>query len=187
VEFCFTCWEFPFRSSFFWPSCGIRSPGGRGDIVQPVLFDAALMSQRISIDCSALTWRTTFAKLDLTVIALLLRISSVSARIADGNPDECGLASVYSTPSEETASGQDTSVNDRTAAHRSLPFGTLVHIDNQENGHSAVVRITDRGPFVSGRIVDVSQVAAHELGFYDLTKVCVKILSIPEIRSAEAK
>jgi rare lipoprotein A (peptidoglycan hydrolase) len=44
------------------------------------------------------------------------------------------------------------------------------------------MRITDRGPFVSGRIIDVSQVAAHELGFSELTKVCLKILSIPENR-----
>jgi rare lipoprotein A len=101
---------------------------------------------------------------------------------AEAKPDQCGLASVYSTLSEKTASGQDASVNDRTAAHQSLPFGTLVRVDNQENGRSAVVRITDRGPFVSGRIIDVSQVAAHELGFSDLTKVCLKILSIPENR-----
>jgi rare lipoprotein A len=99
---------------------------------------------------------------------------------ADGKPDECGLASVYSTLSEETASGQDSSVNDRTAAHRALPFGTLVRVYNQENGNSAVVRITDRGPFVGGRIIDVSQIAAHELGFADLTQVCIEILSIPE-------
>jgi hypothetical protein len=77
--------------------------------------------------------------------------------------------------------------NDRTAAHRSLPFGTLVRVDNQENGSSAIVRITDRGPFVNGRIVEVSQIAAHELGFADLTKVCLKILSIAEIPPAGEK
>jgi rare lipoprotein A len=119
--------------------------------------------------------------------ALLPLILFEPTRAADRMPDECGLASVYSTLSEETASGQDTSVNDRTAAHRSLPFGTLVNIDNQENGHSAVVRITDRGPFVSGRIIDVSQIAAYELGFDDLTKVCLKILWIPETRPIKEK
>ena len=187
MEFCFTCWEFPFRSSFFSPSCGIRSPAGRNICAARLIGAALAMSQRISIDCSASRRRETIAKLHLIMIALLLLISLESARAADGNPDECGLASVYSTLSEETASGQDTSVNDRTAAHRSLPFGTLVHIENQENGQSAVVRITDRGPFVSGRIIDVSQVAAHELGFSDLTKVCIKILSILEIRPVEGK
>ena len=118
---------------------------------------------------------------------MLLLILLKPTRAADGNPDERGLASVYSTLSEETASGQDTSVNDRTAAHRSLPFGTLVRVDNQENGSSAIVLITDRGPFVNGRIVEVSQIAAHELGFADLTKVCLKILSIAEIPPAGEK
>jgi rare lipoprotein A len=114
--------------------------------------------------------------------AALLLVLLEPAHAPEGKPDQCGLASVYSTLSEEAASGQDTNVNDRTAAHRSLPFGTLTRVDNQENGRSAVVRITDRGPFVSGRIIDVSQIAAHELGFSDLTKVCLKILSILENR-----
>ena len=103
----------------------------------------------------------------------------------DGNPDECGLASVYSSLSEETASGEDTSAKNLNAAHRSLPFETMVHVENQENGRSAVVRITDRDPFVGGRIMDVSQAAAHELGFADLTQICLKILSIPETRLVE--
>lgn len=113
-----------------------------------------------------------------TTLLQLLLLEPTHA--ADAEPDECGIASVYSTLSEETASGQDTSVNDRTAAHRSLPFGTLVRVDNQENGQSVLVRVTDRGPFVSGRIIDLSQIAAHELGFADLTKVCLKILWRPE-------
>jgi rare lipoprotein A len=61
----------------------------------------------------------------------------------------------------------------------------MVRVENQENGRSAVVRVTDRGPHVSGRIIDVSQAAAHELGFADLTQVCLKILSIPETRLVE--
>ena len=79
------------------------------------------------------------------------------------NPMSADSQSVYSTVSEETASGDDTRPEDFTAAHRSLPFGTLIHVNNQENGRTVVVRITDRGPFVSGRIVDLSQIAAREL------------------------
>ncbi len=94
---------------------------------------------------------------------------------------ECGLASVYSTVSEETASGEDTREQDLTAAHRSLPFGTLVRVDNRENGRSAVVRITDRGPFITRRILDVSQVAARKLGFSGLAQVCLTIQTIPRI------
>jgi peptidoglycan lytic transglycosylase len=100
-------------------------------------------------------------------------------------PDECGLASVYSTTSEEAASGEDTQLENSTAAHRSLPFGTMVRVNNQENGRSTVVRITDRGPFIGGRIADVSQVAARELGISGLAQVCLEIVLIPESPPAE--
>jgi len=103
---------------------------------------------------------------------------------ADSKSDECGLASVYSTDSEATASGEDTQPGDFTAAHRSLPFGTLVHVNNQENGHSAIVRITDRGPFTSGRIIDLSKIAARELRISGLTRVCLNIPSTAESRPA---
>ena len=102
---------------------------------------------------------------------------------ADSKSDECGLASVYSTDSEETASGEDTQPENFTAAHRSLPFGTLVHVNNQENGHSAIVRITDRGPFTGGRIIDLSKIAARELRISGLTQVCLNVLLAPENQS----
>ena len=114
---------------------------------------------------------------------MLLQVALLGpTNAADRKPDECGLASVYSSVSEETASGEDTLAENFTAAHRSLPFGTLVHVDNQKNGRSAVVRITDRGPFISGRIIDVSQVAARALGISGLTPVCLYIPWIPEGR-----
>jgi rare lipoprotein A len=143
--------------------------------------------RRLSANCSAFAKCAAITLLHLITIAWLQLALLESTRAADAKPDECGLASVYSTLSEETASGEDTSAKNLTAAHQSLPFGTLVQVDNQENGRSALVRITDRGPFVSGRIVDLSQVAAHELGFADLTQVCLKVLSIPEKRREEEK
>ena len=88
-------------------------------------------------------------------------------------PNARRLASVYATVApKETASGEDTQPENFTAAHRTLPFGTLVDVDNQENGHWAVVRITDRGPFVSERIIHPSQAAARALGISGLTQVC---------------
>ena len=116
----------------------------------------------------------------LLIATALRQVPSAHAAAADKEPNECGLASIYSGVSEETASGEDTRAENLTAAHRSLPFGTLIQIENRENGRSAVVRITDRGPFVSGRIIDVSQVAARELGISGLAQVCLKILVIPE-------
>jgi len=115
----------------------------------------------------------------LAVVAALQIALLAPASAADRKPDECGLASVYSSVNEETASGEDTFPEDFTAAHRSLPFGTLVHVDNQKNGRSAVVRITDRGPFISGRIIDISQAAARALDISGLTPVCLNITWMP--------
>ena len=127
------------------------------------------------------------SKSTLLVDTLLQVALSTSASAADRKPDECGLASFYSTASEATASGEDTTAEDLTAAHRTLPFGTLVQVENQENGRSAVVRITDRGPTISGRVIDVSQIAARALGISGLTKVCLNILLVPDSRPAEKK
>ena len=121
----------------------------------------------------------------LSLAAALLLVAFLEPVSAgDKTPDECGLASVYSSASEATASGEDTMAEDFTAAHRTLPFGTLVLIVAQKTGRSAVVRITDRGPFVSGRIVDVSQIAARQLHISGLAQVCLKIVWRPESRDA---
>ena len=64
-----------------------------------------------------------------------------------------------------------------------LDLGTLVHVGNQENGRSVVVRITDRGPFVGGRIIDLSEIAARELRISGLAQVCLNILPVRERRS----
>lgn len=121
-------------------------------------------------------------KSSLLVVGLLQVALLDPTSAADRKSDQCGLASIYSTVREETASGEDTRPKDLTAAHRSLPFGTLLRVDNRENGRSAVVRITDRGPFITGRIIDVSQSAARELDFSGLTQVCLNIISIPNSR-----
>jgi rare lipoprotein A len=119
----------------------------------------------------------------LLVIALLQVASLEPMSAGDRKEDECGFASVYSTLTEETASGEDTHAEDFTAAHRTLPFGSLVRVNNQFNQHSTVVRITDRGPFIKGRIIDLSQVAARELGISGLTQVCLNIIWITESRT----
>src|SRR5262249_11414018 len=71
--------------------------------------------------------------------------------------DESGVASVYSPESGSgTASGQRLDPGALTAAHRTLPFGTKVRVTNKNNGRSVVVTINDRGPFVRGRVIDVT-------------------------------
>lgn len=77
---------------------------------------------------------------------------------------QCGGASWYAMTSR-TASGERASPDTMTAAHRSLPFGTRVRVTNLRNGRSVTLRVNDRGPFVGGRIIDVTRAAASKLGF----------------------
>jgi rare lipoprotein A len=74
-----------------------------------------------------------------------------------------GLATFY-TDDAETASGERFDSRQMTAAHRTLPFGTRVRVTNVTNGRSVTVRVNDRGPFIPGRIVDVTSAAAEALG-----------------------
>jgi rare lipoprotein A len=80
---------------------------------------------------------------------------------------ESGIASIhmYSRPMM-TASGERTNNNGLNAAHKSLPFGTMVQVTNRRTGNSVVVKIIDRGPYIRGRIIDVSPAAAKALGFW---------------------
>lgn len=83
---------------------------------------------------------------------------------------QSGTASHYSDLSV-TASGRSYSSKAMVAAHRTLPFGTKVSVKNPRNGRTVVVTIVDRGPFIKGRIIDLSRGAASALGFSGLQKV----------------
>jgi rare lipoprotein A len=87
---------------------------------------------------------------------------------------QCGRASWYALHSK-TASGERMNPSAMTAAHRSLPFGTKVLVTNKKNGKSVVLRINDRGPFIKGRVIDVSKGAAQKLGFISAghTSICL--------------
>ena len=93
-----------------------------------------------------------------------------------------GKASFYSVSSNgtRTASGVPLSDSASTAAHRTLPFGTRVRVTNLSNGQSDVVEITDRGPFVKGRIIDVSQSTAGKLGMIKAGIASVEIEVLPK-------
>ena len=100
---------------------------------------------------------------------------------------ECGIASNYSS-GKVTANGERFDPRGVSAAHRGLPFGTKVAVVNQRTGRSIVVRINDRGPFVRGRILDLSKGAARALGGGDLAPVCIHVLRMggnaPRLRQA---
>jgi rare lipoprotein A len=101
-------------------------------------------------------------------------LAASSPKKSTGNS---GLASVYSLRSHgRTASGERLVFTNLTGAHRTLPFGTRVRITNRRNGHSVVVRINDRGPFIRGRVIDVTPAAARALGFSGLAPVMLTVL-----------
>jgi rare lipoprotein A len=90
---------------------------------------------------------------------------------------EGGRASWYALTTR-TASGERCDPYAMTAAHRSLPFNTVVSVENIKNGRRVLVRVNDRGPFVGGRIIDVTRAAANRLDFLDdgITKVRLTVI-----------
>lgn len=97
---------------------------------------------------------------------------------------EVGIASWYGPPYNQRrgANGEIYDQNAVTAAHRTLPMGSLIRVTNLENGESAMMRITDRGPFVSGRVLDLSVGAAKLLGVWrpGTARVRIDVYQTPE-------
>lgn len=96
--------------------------------------------------------------------------------------DNEGKASFYADRFEGqlTANGEIFTQSELTAAHKTLPFGTLLRVTNTTNGKSVIVRVNDRGPFVDGRIIDLSKSAAKSLDFIKLGVVDVIVEVLPE-------
>jgi rare lipoprotein A len=107
------------------------------------------------------------------VLASTLAVSTIIA-VPFTASAQSGIASIYS--GGRTANGEHATASGLTAAHRSLPFGTLVRVTNKHTGRSVVVRINDRGPFVHGRVIDVTPAAAHRLGFSGLAPVTLDVV-----------
>jgi rare lipoprotein A len=105
---------------------------------------------------------------------------------ADAKPifEETGVASWYGAPyhNRRGSNGEIYDMHAMTAAHLTLPLGSIVRVTNLETGHSALVRITDRGPFVVGRVLDLSLAAAKALDVYlpGTAKVHVEVLQSPQ-------
>lgn len=90
----------------------------------------------------------------------------------------CGGASWYALTSK-TASGERMNAARLTAAHRSLKFGTKVQVTNKRNGKTVVVRINDRGPFIRGRVIDLSKAAASQIGMISSghASICYRVVN----------
>jgi peptidoglycan lytic transglycosylase len=115
------------------------------------------------------------------VVSLGALCIEVRETVANQLSRKSGTASVYGVSSgPKTASGERLREDSLTAAHPSLPFGTIVEVTNNRNGQKTKVRINDRGPFVRGRVIDVTPAAASALGFSGLTEVSLTVVSAPE-------
>jgi rare lipoprotein A len=133
------------------------------------------------LPCALRTWRHSPKMKEAIIVkrtrirfvaGLLLSIGLIGASpIAQA---QSGIASVYS--GGRTSNGETARASGMTAAHRTLPIGTFVRVTNRRSGRSVVVRINDRGPFVRGRIIDVTPAAAHVLGFSGLAPVTLDVI-----------
>lgn len=108
---------------------------------------------------------------------------NTTAIIAKARGAERGIASIYGNGDgyewKQTASGETMNPRSMTAAHRTLPFGTIVEVTNLNNGRKAYVRINNRGPFIAGRIIDLTPQGAKMLGFTGLAPVAVDVVGDP--------
>ena len=121
--------------------------------------------------------RGTFVFVTSLIISAITILSSISAKA------QSGIASIYSN--EKTANGEYAHAGRLTAAHRTLPFGTRVLVTNVSSGRSVVVRINDRGPYIAGRIIDLTPAGAKAIGSSGLARVTLTVLqSVGDGRSA---
>ena len=120
------------------------------------------------------------------MVGLTLAAGCAGRREPDAAPGtrpyvETGEASWYGQPfhGRTTASGERYDMNQLTAAHKTLPFGTVVTVTHLGNGRSVTVRINDRGPFVKQRIIDLSRAAARKLGMVEAGVARVRVEARP--------
>jgi len=165
------------------------APGPR-EISPPSLEEACLMDTG-----KGFVWQTAAGKrdladgeclweepdFDLPVSAVMLKGNSGSSMHKGWSQE--GIASWYGSNFHDgpTASGETYDMYTMTAAHRDLPFDTLVEVSRLDNDESVVVRINNRGPYIDGRIIDLSKKAADELGMkgQGLARVKIKVVQTP--------
>ena len=115
--------------------------------------------------------------------AIFLSITTVASATLI---QQCGTASWYALTSQ-TANGEMADPEAMTAAHRSLPLGTRVRVENLDNGRRLELRINDRGPFIEGRIIDVTRAAADRLGFKEQGITRLRVTALPSARQGASR
>lgn len=118
------------------------------------------------------------------LVAALAVVGAIVVWQVAGPYYEIGIASWYGPgfQGNHTANGEIYDMNGISAAHKTLPFGAVVRVVDLDTGRSIVVRINDRGPFIEGRIIDLSKGAAEKLGIVDkgIARVGLRIVTWPQ-------
>lgn len=119
------------------------------------------------------------------VLCSLFAFAQESVKVEPGSIIERGIASWYTSDKSEslTANGEIFDPNKLSAAHKSLKFGTIVRVTNLDNGRSVDVRINDRGPYVEGRIIDLTPASARQLNMLTsgIANVSLMLIFEPEV------
>lgn len=123
-------------------------------------------------------------------LCILVSISAFTEKAAAASSPETGKASWYGAKwhGRKTASGERYNMESMTAAHKRLPFGSLVRVTRVDCGKSTIVRINNRGPYCRGRVIDLSKAAARKLGMLKdgVAKVRLEVLETPKNRRSLA-
>jgi rare lipoprotein A len=163
----------------------VVEPGPR--LVQALIRPGALASWAVALVLTGCATGPALVKAPPPEMPAPQPAPAPSPKVAP-RPAETGRASWYGKAhhGQPTASGETYDMHALTAAHRSLPLGTRVLVTNVQNGRSVEVRINDRGPFVRGRILDLSYAAALELGSLSDGAFRVKLRVLEEPAGARA-
>ena len=116
-----------------------------------------------------------FVRTALTTLGLTAAIAAGASAVQAAT--QTGIASWYKMGTR-TANGEAYKPDGLTAAHRTLPFGTIVQVENLRNGRTVRLRINDRGPFIGGRIIDVSRGGARKLGLMGSGTARVRVTTL---------
>lgn len=129
-----------------------------------------------------------FPAIAVLVFITLTSLNCTRKASAPESELQTGTASWYGHPFDGrlTANGETYDMEKMTAAHRTLPFGTVLRVKRLDNGKTAEVRINDRGPFVKDRIIDLSHAAAQAISMPGIADVSLHVISTPPTRSADA-
>jgi rare lipoprotein A len=141
-----------------------------------------MLAEFMKKGCSILSPIAVLAFISLTSISCNRKASPPESEV------QAGVASWYGHPFDGrlTANGEIYDMEKMTAAHRTLPFGTVLRVERLDNGKMTEVRINDRGPFVKDRIIDLSHGAAQAISMPGVANVRLHVIRTPPTRAADA-